>query len=244
MVSFGGLNKEMKDKIKTIVITVLATLGVLFIIIMLLPDSEDSAAAAEETVTEETAEAAEEEKPDIRNSEEDEDLKETEAATEETDTGNIAEVNIPDSDVSDYKLQFKTSTLNGDIVSDDIFSDYDITVVFVWATYCGNCIDEMDEYAEFYRNLPDNVNLLGMVSDVYDGIDMNRKAAKEIISDAGAEFDNLLISDSLYDVATDIQYVPSTFFVNREGHIVGALLEGAKLKNTKQELGKYIEPGF
>ncbi len=260
----------MFDRIKNVVVIALATLGVLFIILMLIPDDEeeDRTEALQETIeaeaTEETREYAlsegakeeeteatvteeasdeedrEENASQVPFSEDDRDEEEPEEETGDEDSGNRAEVIIPDSEISDYKMKFRTSTVDGKIVDQSIFEDYDITIVYVWATYCGNCISEMDEYGAFYKNKPDNVNLVGIVGDVYDGIDSNVKSAENILSDSGAEFMNLAVSDSLYDIAASIQLYPSSFLVDRKGHIIGGLLEGAHYEDTMKVLGEYV----
>ncbi len=249
----------MWDKIKLVIVTVLATLGVLFIIIMLIPDDEDEPEGFEKRTTLEEAvahaEAVEHESPgesrpgeeEPHKEEDEETVSPEEGDTEENDDGkkdredNTAVVNIPASEVSDKAIRFSTTSLDGEKVTQDVFSDYDITVVFLWGTYCGSCIAEMGNYAEFYRDLPDNVNLIGNVCDVYDGLNSNKDAAEEILSEAGAEFMNLRTSDSILDVTRSLQLIPSAFFVDREGHIVGEMLEGAGFTEMKSRLSEYIE---
>ena len=114
--------------------------------------------------------------------------------------GNTVTVNIPASELSGGTVRFKTLTLDNEEITQDVFSDYDITIVHVWGTYCQPCISEMGDYAELYRELPDNVNLIAIVCDVYDGIDRNVSAANSILGDAGAEFVNLRTSDDIYDL--------------------------------------------
>ncbi len=148
---------------------------------------------------------------------------------------------IPESELRGDELSFGTTTLDGQIVTENIFSDYDLTVVHVWGTYCGPCIEEMEEYAVFYRELPDNVNLIGIVCDVYDGINNNVSEAENILNNAGAEFINLRTSDSIYDITTSFQFVPSSFLVDREGHVVGELMDGADFEETKERLYGYLK---
>ncbi len=256
----------MLKKILNVVVIAFAVLGVLFLILLFIPDDSDNTAEAveteetiEETIEEEeeTEEEAEEEITEDEKEEENA-AEETEEATEETlendseeedavaeeekeDDGNRVDVNIPDSEISDFKLTFRSTTLDNKKVTQDIFSDYDITAVFVWGTYCGSCISEMGEYASMYENLPDNVNLVGILLDVYDGIDSNVKDANDILDDAGAGFTNIRTSDDLYGLVSNVQYIPSSFFVDREGHIVGGLLEGAGYNETYKALKKYMD---
>ena len=233
----------MWNKIKTIIITVLATLGVLFIILMLIPDDEDETAAPvtqtvqevqespEETETQETSQTQEVSQPQ----------EDTEESATEYQNAATASVNIPESEISGKTVKFTTKTLDGKKVDQSIFSDHDITIVHVWGTYCGPCISEMGSYGRFYENMPSNVNLIGIVCDVYDGMDNNADSAKEILDDAGAGFTNLRLSDSVYDVVSDIQVIPSSFFVDREGHIIGDMMMGAHYDAVISRLNGYLK---
>lgn len=239
----------MWEKIKNTLVVALATLGVLFIIIMLIPDDEESYEDTETAVVQEETDSGETEttkdSESVETEETDSDKTgDGEAADEETEDdkkGNSVTVKIPSSEVSDNKIAFKTVSLDNETVTDDIFSDYDITVVHVWGTFCQPCIAEMGDYARFYSKRPDNVNLIAIVCDVYDGIDSNVSAANDILGDAGAKFLNLRTSDDLYDLVGGFQYVPSSFFVDRDGHLIGEMMDGANFEMTMERLEGYIK---
>ena len=239
----------MWEKIKNALVVALATLGVLFIIIMLIPDDEESYEDTETAVVQEETDSGETEttkdSESVETEETDSDKTgDGEAADEETEDdkkGNSVTVKIPSSEVSDNKIAFKTVSLDNETVTDDIFSDYDITVVHVWGTFCQPCIAEMGDYARFYSKRPDNVNLIAIVCDVYDGIDSNVSAANDILGDAGAKFLNLRTSDDLYDLVGGFQYVPSSFFVDRDGHLIGEMMDGANFEMTMERLEGYIK---
>ncbi len=80
----------------------------------------------------------------------------------ETDTASAG-----DAETDENSIRFTTVDLDGSPVSGSIFQDADLTLVYVWATYCGPCIMEMPDYEELYENLPEGVNLIGLVIDVY-----------------------------------------------------------------------------
>ncbi len=155
--------------------------------------------------------------------------------------GNKAAVKIPESALSKTTLSFVTTTLDQQTVTQDVFSDYDITIVHVWGTFCPPCIAEMGDYASLYASLPDNVNLIGIVCDVFDGTDSSVKEANSILGNAGAEFMNLRTSESVYEITESFYYVPSSFFVDREGHVIGEMLDGAGIGDTKRELAAYLD---
>lgn len=150
-------------------------------------------------------------------------------------------VNIPDSALSANTIKFKTVSLDDKQVTQDIFSGYDLTIVHVWGTYCQPCISEMGDYAQLYKELPGNVNLIAIVCDVYDGIDNNVSSANRILSDAGAEFTNLRTSDDVYNIISGLQYIPSSFFVDSEGHLIGEMLNGASYSETVAKLNGYLK---
>ncbi len=216
--------------IKTIIITVLCIFGVLFIVLMLIPDDEEkhSPQTPGSQAVQETFEEA---------------LNETDDVGSENENGfeNTATVSIPASEISDNSFVFRTETLDGMSVDQNIFADHDITLVHVWATFCGPCIREMGDYARSYEYLPDNVNIIGIVLDTYDGTDHNVDAANSILSDAGAGFMNLKASDSMYDVTSNIQVIPSSFFVDSDGHIIGEMMIGAGYDVTMKRLDKYLK---
>ncbi len=247
----------MLKKIRNVAIAVLAILGVLFVILMLLPDDEEGSGEAEYVAEEEAvSEDASAEEVDQAAEVSTADAVEEESATEENepnegepeadsqanaDSGNMVTVNIPASEISDKTLKFKSLTLDNKAVTQDIFKDYDLTVVHMWGTYCMPCIKEMGDYAKFYNDLPDNINMVAIVVDVYDGIDNNLSSANNILGDAGAEFVNIRTSDSLYDLMKSIQYVPSSVIVDKEGHIVGQIMDGASFEQTRSKLNEYIK---
>lgn len=253
------------NKILQVILIVLATLGVLFIILMLWPEGDDDEVASQPetqeaavaapiatdnmTILESTAEAesnkAESEAPAPKETESSTEAEETllaeNSGSGHEDNGNNATVTIPQSELSRDTLRFKTVSLDNEKLSQDIFSNYDLTIVHVWGTFCNPCIREMGDYARLYKELPDNVNLVGLICDVYDGIDSNVSDAEEILGNADAEFLNMRSSDDLYDITADINYVPSSFFVDREGHMVGKIMDGAGFDETKKQLEKYLE---
>lgn len=138
-------------------------------------------------------------------------------------------------------ITFTTRTLDGERVTEDIFSDYDITIVHIWGTYCGPCISEMPDYAGAYPELPDNVNLIAVVCDVYEDDTAGAAYAQQILDGAGADFTNLCLNDELAYVIYNIQYVPSSFFVDKEGRMIGGILDGADFNMTMKQLDSYLK---
>ncbi len=172
---------------------------------------------------------------------EDEDDEDGDEDDDEDEDEDIVEVNIPASAISGEKFMFKTKTIDGVDMGSDIFSGYDLTIVHVWGTFCGPCIREMDEYAYLYEDLPSNVNLVAVVCDVYSPGDSTVSRAHDILDDADAEFMNLCVSADMDNVLNELNYVPSSFFVDRAGNIVGQVMDGANIDDTTEQLEEYVD---
>ncbi len=137
-------------------------------------------------------------------------------------------------------IQFTTVDLNGTPVNGSVFQNADLTLVFVWATYCGPCIMSIPDYEELYENLPDNVNLMAIVSDVYEGDKQGVQEAKDIMDEAGAKFQSICLSDSVQPLLNNMQFTPSAFFVDREGHMVGDFMDGGGFSDAVERLSELM----
>ncbi len=95
----------------------------------------------------------------------------------------------------------------------------------------------MPGLAEVYKNLPENVNLIGICEDG----DIQTDLAKEILEKSGAEFTVLLRSDSVDNaIMNSIYSLPTTIFVDKEGTIVGTTLMGAPKDDVYEHYMQYI----
>ena len=136
---------------------------------------------------------------------------------------------------------FATKDMQGNDVTNDIFADKDLTIVNFWAITCGPCISEMPELGEWARELPENVQIIGVLTDVT--ADDAKKAAKveNIMSKAKAEFINLGADDVLYDYfSRRITGTPTTVLVNSCGEIVGDAIVGAYIEKYKEAVEAYL----
>ncbi len=136
--------------------------------------------------------------------------------------------------------EFSTTDMDGNKVTNNIFADYDLTVVNFWATYCNPCIDELPELAEWKKELPDNVNLIGLLVDVDEKGSDQYKLAEKIIKETGADYQHLLATEEFDDLISDLVGVPTTFFVDSTGKIIGEPFAGADVDAYKQTVEDYL----
>lgn len=130
---------------------------------------------------------------------------------------------------------FSTTDLEGNTLDQSILADYDLTMVNVWATFCGPCINEMPDLGELAAEYADKgVQIIGLVSDTMDSdgtiSDSQVETAKEIVAETRADYRHLLPSDDLLGILSQIYAVPTTFFVDSEGVQVGDAIVTAQSK--------------
>lgn len=127
--------------------------------------------------------------------------------------------------------QFSSYTQDGEEVTQDIFSQADLTMVNIWGTFCGPCIQEMPELGELADEYAEkNVAVVGIISDVTE---YGNETAQEIIDQTGADYMHIVLSQELYDnYLWQIQVVPTTVFVDSNGMRVGDVVMGAKDKDS------------
>lgn len=116
---------------------------------------------------------------------------------------------------------FKAKDLNGNVVTSDIFSKNKLTMVNIWATWCGFCVDEMPEINKLYKNLPEGTNIISICTDANESNE-SLNIAKEIMKKSNVEFITLIPDETLKKKLTDnIQIFPTTVFVDNKGNTVG-----------------------
>lgn len=136
--------------------------------------------------------------------------------------------------------EFSTTDMDGNKVTNDTFADYDLTVVNFWATYCNPCIDELPELTEWKKELPDNVNLIGLLVDVDEKGSDQYKLAEKIIKETGADYQHLIATEEFDDMISNLVGVPTTFFVDSAGKIIGEPFAGADVDAYKQTVEDYL----
>ena len=133
--------------------------------------------------------------------------------------------------------EFDVKDLDGNKVEDISFETYDLTMINVWATWCGPCVGELPDLAALYQELPEGVNLVTICTD---GLEEN-ELAKEILEDSKAQFKTYVGDSGLNPFIQQIYSYPTTVFVNSQGEQVGEIVEGALSKEAyKKEIEKRL----
>lgn len=128
---------------------------------------------------------------------------------------------------------FTTQDVNGTAYTQEIFQGYDLTLVNVFTTWCSPCVAEIPELEKLHQQMADKgVNVVGVVLDVLNEkgeIDPTAQAkAQQLAQKTGATYP-FLLPDSTYfhGRLMGIEAFPETFFVDKDGKIVGETYSGS-----------------
>ncbi|WP_291582458.1 TlpA family protein disulfide reductase [Clostridium sp. UBA6640] len=136
------------------------------------------------------------------------------------------------------KFEFKTKTIDGKGIDSSILKDSKLTMVNIWGTFCGPCMDEMPDIQKLYEEVKgEKINVIGLIGDTPD--EDNEELAKEILSKIDVKYTNIIPDESIKNsILEDVSTFPTTFFVDSEGNIIGDFLMGTK---SKEEFKREIE---
>ncbi len=139
---------------------------------------------------------------------------------------------------------FDTVDIYGEKVTEAIFADADLTVVNVWGTFCGPCISEMSELGEWAQEMPENVQIIGIVMDVNSREDTAQlENAQNIVEKTNSGFTHLIAESGDFSVImSELIGVPTTYFVDSEGNFVGNAIIGADIDGYKEAVQTYLNP--
>ena len=136
----------------------------------------------------------------------------------------------------------KTVDIYGNAVSSALIADQKLVMVNVWATYCNPCISEMQGLGEIYRQLQDQgILIVGLLSDCSNADlspnEAQTETARLIAETTQADYPHILPSKTIYrNVLTQIQAVPTTFFVDGAGNMVGRVYVGSRDADAWKEI--------
>ncbi len=146
---------------------------------------------------------------------------------------------VPQAESPDDSVQFMTYSIYGDLIDQNLFSQADITMINVWGTYCSPCIREMPDLGDLNREYADKgFQIAGIVIDGYHQDEEKFKEqigmARAIVDYTKADYQHMLpISMELNEAyLSNIQVVPTTFFVDSKGRLIGKEVTGSRSKEA------------
>ena len=161
--------------------------------------------------------------------------------SEKSDLENTMAFSTDSQNVATDLSNLQTMDIDGKEFSGKDFSDYDLTMVNVFATWCSPCVQEIPDIAEIQKEMKGKgVNIVGVVTDTVDQTGENQEAlekAKLIRERSKAEYPFLIPDKSNFNGRlSGIQAFPETFFVDKKGQIVGETYSGSHNKKAWLEI--------
>lgn len=145
--------------------------------------------------------------------------------------------------------EFSTTDIQGTVVDQTIFQNQKLTLVNVFTTWCSPCVEEIPELEKLRADMAgQGVGVIGIVMDTrneageQDGEALQK--AQILAERSGAQFPFLIPDETaLHGLLDGIDTVPQTFFVDRQGNIVGETYLGGHTYDewkaiVEQELGR------
>ena len=135
----------------------------------------------------------------------------------------------PYADLIGKKLSFETTDLDGNTVkSEELFSQHKVTMLNVWATWCTWCVEELPQLEEINNRLADkDCAVVGILGDA--GESGKTEEGKQLLSENGDTYLNLVPWES-FEEDLVMKGWPTSFFVDSEGRIAAAPVEGADVE--------------
>ena len=144
--------------------------------------------------------------------------------------------------------KFETKGIDGKDYTEKVFSDYDLTLVNVFTTWCSPCVNEIPELEKLYEEMKEKG--VGVVGVVLDTVGDDAKQNEDTVKKAGVLQEKtkasypFLVPDStmMNGRLNGISAFPETFFVDKEGNIVGETYSGShSLDEWKKIVEKELE---
>ena len=139
---------------------------------------------------------------------------------------------------------FETTGIGGDTYREKVFSDYDLTLVNIFTTWCSPCVNEIPELEKLYQEMKDSgIGVVGVVLDTVDSDgnqDEDTVKKAEILREKTKATYPFLIPDStmMNGRLNGISAFPETFFVDKNGNIVGETYTGSHSLSEWEDIVK------
>ena len=138
--------------------------------------------------------------------------------------------------------KFESTGIDGDTYTEKVFSDYDLTLVNIFTTWCSPCVNEIPELEKLYEEMKDKgVGVVGVVLDAADedgNQDEDTVKKAEILREKTKASYPFLTPDStmMNGRLKGISAFPETFFVDKNGNIVGETYTGSHSLDEWKEI--------
>ena len=143
------------------------------------------------------------------------------------------EISSVSAETEEKKFNLDNEDMDGNAIDNTVYEANDLTLVNVWATWCGPCVKEIPDL----QKLHEEDNGFGVVGILYDAFDsktngLSQEAmelAREIMEKTGAKYPMVIPNSELIEnnFQGAASLFPMSFLVDSQGTIVKGPLGGA-----------------
>jgi thiol-disulfide isomerase/thioredoxin len=132
-------------------------------------------------------------------------------------------------------IVFTTVDTNGNTWTDACFAEHKLTIINLWAYWCGPCVSELPDMQKLWEEYADKgVQFLG-ISDEEDEADNIKMMQRK-----GITYPCLRYTDD-FDAYLNTGYIPVTIFVDSNGKVLGeAHIGSMSYKQWRGLINKYL----
>lgn len=139
--------------------------------------------------------------------------------------------------------KFETTDLQKNKVTQDVFKENDLTMVNLFSSTCNPCMEELPHLAELSNEYKDKkVGVLGVNIDMDskgNPDENSRKAVSQVLSKSKSNMKVIFWDENLMQTLLQkTDALPYTFFVDKDGNIVGEEYLGDR---SKEDWAKIID---
>ena len=129
---------------------------------------------------------------------------------------------ITDEPVAEPDIRFLTTDFDGNGWDETCFFENKITMINLWAYWCGPCVGELPDLEQLNKDYADKgLQIIGISLKEEEA--ENRETVKEL----GITYPNLFYTEE-FDEYMDTGYYPTTIFVDNEGQVLGNAAIGSR----------------
>ena len=141
--------------------------------------------------------------------------------------------------MSGSAISFQTTDMDGNAVdSAELFGAHEFTLVNIWASWCGPCVNELQALQALNDSLAEHD--CAVVGLLYDGADEDaRETARGILAEKGVSYTVILPPDDV-DELFAVQAFPTSYIVDRSGVIVDKPIVGAYVDKYEPAIMKAL----
>lgn len=134
-------------------------------------------------------------------------------------------------------IRFMATDLEGNPVSsEEIFAQHEITMVNLWATWCGPCVGELGELQKIHtRFQKKDCAVLGLLT-----ADSDPGSAQDLMKENGITYQVVTAPEQFYSYFP-YEGVPTSFYVDRNGAFLGTKITGAQTDLYESALEPLLE---